>query len=85
MKVNIKIQKETQLSKIAWKAMTAAMLKPYLGWFTQVRLGGVKTVITVVTRLTHPTVGDAWRPITIQVAGTTVRPNRDTWKLITIK
>jgi hypothetical protein len=28
VKVDIKIQKETQLSKIAWKAMTAAMLKP---------------------------------------------------------
>jgi hypothetical protein len=69
-KVNTKIKKETQLLKIAWKAMTA-MLKPLLGWFTQVRLGGVKTVITVVKCLRHPTVRDTWMPITIQAAGTT--------------
>ncbi len=34
-------------------------------------------MITVVTCLTHLTVGDA--PITIQAKGTTVRPNYDTW------
>jgi hypothetical protein len=33
-------------------------------------------VITVITCLTHPTVGDAWRPMTIQAAGTTVKVRR---------
>jgi hypothetical protein len=41
-------------------------------------------VITVLMCLTHPKVGDTWRPITVQAAGATVRPNRDT-KFITIK
>ena len=51
---------------------------------TKTDFGEVKTVIAVITCLTRPTVGDMWRPIMIQAAGTTVRPNRDTWKLITI-